>query len=124
MGVDRIERVNELLKREVGGALFRELGSEDIDISAFMVTRVITSRNLRHARVMISIRDHREERDRMLSVLKKHRTEIQEQINRNIVLKYTPRLSFELDTSVERGDHVLDVLSQLEEDSETEERQD
>lgn len=113
MAIDRIKRVNELLRREIGETLFRVMTEQNFDLSAVMVTRVVTSRNLRHARVMVSIRDHQEERERMLSLLKRHRSEIQALINRHLVLKYTPKLSFELDTSVERGDHILDVLGAL-----------
>jgi ribosome-binding factor A len=40
--------------------------------------------------------------------------DLQAIINRDLTLKYTPRLRFELDGSVEKGDHVLDVLSRLD----------
>lgn len=114
MAVDRMKRVDELLKREIGQVLFRVLGNTDVDVAAFMITHVVTSRNLRNARVLVSIRDHNAERGQMLALLKKYRIEIQDQISRNIKLKYTPRLSFELDTSVEKGDRILDILSKLE----------
>ncbi len=116
MSVDRLKRVNELLRREIGEALFRVMTEKDFDISAVMLTRVVASRNLRHARVMVSIREHHEERQRMLSLLKRHRAEIQRRINRDLTLKYTPKLAFELDTSVERGDHMLDILNELAEE--------
>ncbi|OVE74842.1 ribosome-binding factor A [bacterium E08(2017)] len=114
MSVDRINRVNELLRREISDALLRLLSSQSVDLSAYTVTRVITSRNLRHARVMVSIRDHENERGSMMALVKKHRKTIQEQINKDLVLKYTPRLTFELDDSVEKGDRVLDILTNLD----------
>lgn len=117
MAVDRMDRINELLRREIGEMLFPLLSGKDVDVSAFTVTRVITSRNLRHARVMISIRDHKDERPQMLSKVKALRKVMQAQINRDLVLKYTPLLSFELDESVEKGDNVLDILSHLDEES-------
>jgi ribosome-binding factor A len=113
MSVDRLKRVNELLRREIGEALFRVMTEADVDISTVMVTRVIASRNLRHARVMVSVRGQDDERQRTLSRLKRHRSEIQRLINRDLVLKYTPKLLFELDTSVERGNHMLDILNEL-----------
>jgi ribosome-binding factor A len=114
MSIDRLTRVNELLKREIGEALFRVMQEQDFDIGAVTVTHVVVSRNLRHARVLVSIRDHESERRRMLDLLRKHRPEIQNRINRDLVLKYTPRLNFELDTSLERGDHVLEILQALQ----------
>ncbi len=119
MAVDRMKRVNELLRREIGQVLIRVLGNADVDVSAFMITHVITSRNLRTARVLVSIRDHQDERDKMLSLLKRHRVEIQGQISKHVVLKYTPKLAFELDSSVETGDRILDVLAKMEEDEES-----
>ncbi len=113
MSIDRLKRVNELLRREIGEALFRIMTEGSFDISTVMITRVIASRNLRHARVMVSIRGQDEERQRALSMLKRHRSEIQRLINRDLTLKYTPKLAFELDTSVERGDHMLDLLNEL-----------
>ncbi len=114
MSVDRMKRVNELLRREIGDVLMRLLKDQDVDVSAFTVTRVIASRNLRTALVKVSIRDHNEERDAMLALVKRHRKELQDHINSDLNLKYTPRLSFELDTSVETGDRVLDILSHLD----------
>jgi ribosome-binding factor A len=112
--INRITRVNELLRREIGQALYAVLHEASLDLSALTVTHVITSRNLRNARVLVSIRDHLAERDSMLRLLRRHRVEIQDRINRNLSLKYTPRLTFELDTSIEQGDRVLDLLSEME----------
>lgn len=115
MSVDRLDRINELLKREIGDLLFRVMNENNFDLSAVTVTHVITSRNLRHARVLVSIRDHQEHQQRMISLLKKHRKEFQQRINTDINLKFTPRLTFELDTSIEEGDRILHRLSELEE---------
>ena len=112
----RLTRVNELIRREIGEALFRLVDEARFDVSAVTVTRVITSANLRQARVLVSIRDHRGEREAMLGRLQRHHGEFQERINRHLGLKYTPKLAFELDTSLERGDHVLDLLTRMEEE--------
>jgi len=117
MPVDRIKRVNELLRREIAGALFQILTEPGVDMAAIMITHVSASRNLRTAHVGVSIRDHKGEEKQMLSLLKKHRQEIQERINKNLFLKYTPKLSFHLDRSVEKGDKVLNLLANMEEEA-------
>lgn len=114
MSTDRLIRVNALLKREIGSYLFRIMNDNKFDLSAVTITRVATSKDLREARVFVSIRDHHAERARMLAILRHHRAEIQAHINDTIVLKYTPCLTFELDTSLEEGDHVLNLIAQLE----------
>ena len=114
MTVDRMTRVNELLKREIGQALVHIMNKSEFDHSIVTVTGVNASRNLREARVGVSIRDHHDQRKRILSYLRKNRAEMQHKINSNLALKYTPRLSFELDESLEKGDKMLSLLSELE----------
>jgi ribosome-binding factor A len=113
MGTDRMLRVNELLRREIAEAMYQLVKEDDFDFAAVTVTRVVASPTLREARVMVSIRDHQGERDRLLQVLRRSRAAIQSRINRDLTLKYTPKLSFELDESVEKGDNVLHLLSQI-----------
>ncbi len=113
MTVDRLTRVNALLRREIGESLFRVLTADQLDLAAVTVTRVTVSASLRQAYVGVSILGHEHERGRMLHRLRQKAPELQSLINRDLKLKYTPRLFFELDTSIERGDHVLQVLSGL-----------
>jgi ribosome-binding factor A len=113
MGNDRIARVNEQLRREVAASLFRVIHQSDVDMAAFTVTKVETSRDLRHANVSVSIRGTESEQARMMQLLGQYRREIQELINKDLVLKYTPVISFRLDNSIAKGHNVLDILSQI-----------
>lgn len=115
MSSKRIIRVNELLKREIAGYLFRLINEGGFDLSALTVTKVETASNLRNARVYVSIREHLLEREEMLDVLRSHGPAMQQHINRTMRLKYTPHLHFELDESIEKGDRVLHLISELEE---------
>ena len=114
MSVDRITRLNELLKRELADALFLVMQNEPFDLAAVTITRVVLGRDLREARVFVSIREHQDERPRMMALLRRRRAEFQRLINKDLAIKYTPRLTFELDTSLEEGDHVLGILAKLE----------
>jgi ribosome-binding factor A len=118
MSVDRLKRVNELLRREIGEALYHLLRENEVDLAAVTVTEVQASRDLQQARVLVSIRDHAEERDRILRAIESHRGEMQALINRRMQLKYTPRLRFVLDRSLEKGDRVLGMLNRMEEAAE------
>ncbi len=114
MGVDRIERVNSLVRREIAEAIPTIMSGTGIDIASVTVTHVSVASNLRNANVAISIFGHENERAHILSQFKAQRNEFQKLINRNIHLKYTPVLHFELDESIEKGDHFLDILSKME----------
>ena len=114
MKADRITRVNELIRRELGVQLYRVVSRPDFDSAAVTFTHALTSVDLRSCRVLVSIRGEPAEQERMLGVLKRHRAEFQEAIHQNVVLRYTPQLHFVLDHSVEQGDHVLDILHRME----------
>jgi len=113
MKVDRLTRVNELLRREIGGILFRVLDRSVIDLAAVTVTHVIANSNLRDARVLISVRGDEALHRRALNHLQSRHAAIQEEVAKTVILKYTPRLHFELDRSLESGDRILTLLSTL-----------
>ena len=114
MSSARIIRVNELLKREIASDILRLFATDRFDTGSITVTRVEATTDLREAKVHISIFEHEEERVEMIRFLNKHRKEIQARMSQNVILKYTPRLHFRLDTSIEGGDRVLGILSQLD----------
>lgn len=114
MKADRITRVNELIRRELGVQLYRLVNRADFDAAAVTFTHALTSVDLRSCRVLVSIRGEPAEQERMLSILKRCRAEFQQAIGRNVVLRYTPQLHFVLDHSVAEGDHVLEILNRME----------
>jgi ribosome-binding factor A len=119
MNVDRITRVNELLRREIAEALFLAIREPDFDPTAVTVTHVLTHRDLRQARVLVSVRGAPTDQARVLALLHKYRGAIQTRINRDLVLRFTPRLEFTLDESIARGDAVLSLLARMEPGPET-----
>ena len=114
MASGRIIRVNELLKREIADDIIRLFSNSSFDTGAITVTRVATAPDLRDAIVHISIFDHEEERVEMIRFLNRHRKDVQARMSKNVKIKYTPRLHFKLDTSIESGDRVLGILSALD----------
>ena len=114
MANGRIIRVNELLKREISADIFRLFSNSQFDTGALTVTRVETAPDLRDAAVHASIFGHEEERTEMIRFLNRHRKEIQARMSKNVKIKYTPRLHFKLDTSIETGDRVLGILETLD----------
>ena len=92
----------------------------DFNTAAVTFTHVLTSVDLRSCRVLVSILGELPEQERMLTILKRHRVDFQEAIHKNIVLRYTPHIHFVLDHSVEQGDHVLQILNQMESSGEVE----
>ena len=110
----RIERVNELIQREVATALFRIVPSAEFDPATVTITRVQTSPDLHVARVHVSVLGDEFTAQRSMSALFRHRREIQAHVGKAVVMKFTPRIEFVQDTSIEKGNRVLEILDRIE----------
>ena len=114
MSSHRIDRVNELIHHSLAGLILRTVNEPDFNPAAITITHVITSPDLRHARVLVSINAPPAQQNRMFSILKNNRGTLQHEMSREVILKYTPHVFFELDASLAKGDHVLGLISKLE----------
>ena len=110
---DRIARVNEILKREIADVIEKFSLSEGGCLIS--VTKVHASESLRNATVYISIFGAKEDKaDAIMKKLYKLRSDIQHEVSRHVILKYTPVLQFVRDNNMEQGDRVLSLLQELE----------
>lgn len=114
MKTDRIIRVNELIRRELGTQLYRLINRTDFNPAIVTFTRAETAVDLRTCRVGVSILASPEEQERMLGILRHYRADFQKAIHDHIILRYTPHLHFILDHSIEKGDHVLNIINHME----------
>jgi ribosome-binding factor A len=108
----RIQRVRELLKREIGEVIRREFPVSEVGLVT--VNDVDVSGDLHSAIVFISILGNADQQKRGMSLLSRHRKRIQNLLGRAVVLKYTPKLRFLMDDSVIRGNRVLEIIEELE----------
>jgi ribosome-binding factor A len=108
----RLQRVRELLKRELGEVIRREF--EVGEVGLITVNDVDVSGDLHSAVVFISILGKPEQQKRGLAALGRHRKRIQGLVARAVILKYTPTLRFVMDDSVVRGNKVLQIIEELE----------
>ncbi len=113
MPVNRLERVNSLLKRVIGDAMFRVLLGDEVSAGLVTVTGVSCGKDLRNATVRISVFGEEPEQRRVLGHIIRHAHEFERIVNREARLKFTPQLRFVLDHSLEKGDHVLAILDTL-----------
>ena len=116
--VDRLVRVNELLKRVLAD-LLETLGYNEEQGKIISVTRVDCASNLKTASVYVSIlgAKNEEEEARIVRRLIERKAEIQSLMSKEVILKYTPVLHFVLDHSVAAGDRVLDLLRHMEDEN-------
>ena len=103
----RLQRVRELLKREIGEVIRREFPVSEAGL--ITVNDVDVAGDLHSAIVFISILGKADQQKRGLDLLTRHRKRIQGLVGRAVVLKYTPTLKFLIDDSVVRGNRVLQI---------------
>jgi ribosome-binding factor A len=108
----RLQRVRELLKREIGEAVRREFHVSDAGL--ITVNDVDVAGDLKSAVVFVSILGNADQQKRGFQLLAEHRARIQNLVARGIVLKYTPALKFVFDDSIVRGNKVLQIIEELE----------
>jgi ribosome-binding factor A len=108
----RLERVRELLKREIGEVIRRELPVHEAGL--INVNDLQVAPNLKNATVFVGVLGGKAQKEKGLQLLEKNRARIQGLVAKAVILKYTPRLRFVLDESVERGNRVLKILEELE----------
>ena len=123
----RLERVRELLKREIGEVIRRELPVNEVGL--INVNDVDVAPNLKTAAVFIGVLGGDAQKIKAMEALEKHRKRIQGLVGRAVILKYTPKLRFQMDDSVLKGNKVLEIINDLEktmpaEPKEPEEKQD
>jgi ribosome-binding factor A len=111
----RIQRVRELLKREIGELLRRELPVHEAGL--FTVNDVEVSGDLQTARVFVSVLGNAEQQKRAPDVLGGIRLRIQSLVGRDLALRFTPVLTFVVDDSIAKGNRVLQIIDELEQDN-------
>ena len=115
----RLQRVRELLKREIGEAIRREFRVSEAGL--ITVNDVDLAGDLKSATVFISILGNPDQQKRGFQLLNEHRIRLQGFIGRAVVMKYTPKLKFVFDDSIVRGNRVLQIIEELEKSSPAEE---
>ena len=110
----RIEKLQELIKQETGKMLLNDI--KDPRIGFVTVTDVEMTGDLREAKIFVSIMGGDEQVKNSLEGLQSALGFIRREIGKRIRLRFTPEISFALDTSLDYGDHIQKLLLQVEGD--------
>ena len=105
-----MRRVNESVRQVLSEAL---LELKDPRIGFVTVTGVLTSSDLRHARVFVSVFGNEKKQQKSMAGLDAAHGVLQARISRELRLKRTPQLTFEYDRSVEEGVRMSALIDEL-----------
>jgi len=114
----RTDRIDELLRQEIGALLAKEVSDPRIGFAT--ITDVETTPDLRHAKVWVSVIGQAGERTETLRALQQAMGFIRRELGHRLRLKRIPELHVRLDDTAERGTRVLKLITELEEGREPE----
>ena len=112
MSYQRIDRISEQVRREVD-RIIREDVSDPRVCGTFSVTRAEVTRDLRYAKIFISILEE-ENRAPMMAALKSAAGFIRRELGHRMIIRYAPELLFEEDLNIAYGIHIANVLKQVQ----------
>jgi ribosome-binding factor A len=107
----RLDRVNQLLKEEIAYLLRHEV--KDPGIGFVTVTEVETSRDLRTARVYVSVLGSEESWQASLQALERARRFLRNALLPRLRMRTVPELTFHADRSMAHAARIQQVLESL-----------
>jgi ribosome-binding factor A len=112
MSTIRQEQVQNLLVEEVSEMLLREL--KDPRLGFITVTGAEITRDLRHAKVFVSIMGSDDEKKGSMAALRSATGMIRSKFGRVSHLRVTPEIEFRQDDAIDRGARIFELLKQIE----------
>ncbi|HEY4190931.1 MAG TPA: 30S ribosome-binding factor RbfA [Candidatus Limnocylindrales bacterium] len=108
----RTDRVDELLRQEIGALLAKEIADPRIGFAT--ITKVETSPDLGHAKVWVSVIGGKADRDETVRALQQAMGYIRHELGRRLRIRRIPELHVRVDDSAETATRVMYVLNELE----------
>ena len=118
MAVKRTDRLNSLLKEVISEVIKRDVRNPHVT-ELVTVTRVNISKDLRHAKVFISVIGTEQDKIETINALNSAAGFIAVQSSQKVVMRYFPELTFRLYDSVEKHMRIEELLSKISKERET-----
>jgi len=112
MSYQRAERIAEEIKRELSDILRNHVRDPRITNMASVI-KVDVSRDLRHAKIYVSVLGDREEKQKTMQGLDRATGFIRKELGQRLGLRYVPEISFVLDESIEYSIHIAQRIEEL-----------
>jgi len=110
MSTRRTIRVSEIIRKELANLIAR---TRTLEGQIITISSVETAPDMRNAFIYFSVLETEMPREKTLGILLKHRREWQRELGQHLQSKFTPALQFRFDDSIERGDRVMEILTDL-----------
>ena len=107
----RQEKLGEQFAAELSELIRTRL--KDPRVGFASITRVEVSNDLRHAKVFVSVMGTPQEQKETMKGLSNSAGYLRHELATRIPLRYMPELAFKLDTSIEEGARVLELIKRV-----------
>ena len=111
MAARRMDRVNALLRERIGEVLVTELSDPRLS-SVVSVIRVVTSSDLRNAKVYVSVLGDDGQKQKSLEALTSASGFINRSVKKGIDFNYMPVLVSEIDDSIEKAAKTTGLIDE------------
>ncbi|MCD5406735.1 MAG: 30S ribosome-binding factor RbfA [Desulfotomaculum sp.] len=107
----RANRLAETIKKEISSIIHQGLKDPCVGFASVIAVDVV--RDLRHAKIYISVLGDANQKKDTLVALERARGFIRTELGRRIKLRYTPELQFELDDSINHATKIMKLLREV-----------
>ena len=108
----RTDRINEQLREEISILLVRSIKAPRLN-GIISITRVVSSNDLRSAKVYISVMGNLQTKRDALAGIQSAASFLRRELRDRINMKHTPFLTYDLDDSLEEADQLLRLMNQV-----------
>lgn len=112
----KLERASEDIKREISYLITHEVKDPRIS-SLLSVTGVELSKDYKYAKVFISIFGSGELKEESFKALKSAEGFLSHEVSKRVKLRFTPKLTFLLDNSMDNALKIESLLEKIHEDN-------
>jgi ribosome-binding factor A len=110
----RLRRVESLLREEISSLILSGKIKDPRVGSFIIVSRVEVSKDIHYAKVFISSFDSGETLDASAEALNHAAGFVQQHVGRKLTIRYTPKLTFYADRSIEQGFEITKKIRDLQ----------
>lgn len=110
----RQEKLAEQITFEVSDLLRTRV--KDPRVGFATVTHVEVSGDFRHAKIFVSVMGSEQERAMAMKALKHATGFLRHELASRLTLRFMPEIVFKLDTSIEEGTRILELIHRIEQE--------
>lgn len=114
----RTDRLNSLLKEVISDVIRKDVRNPHVN-ELMTVTRVEITKDLRHAKVFISVIGDEKAKEETLHALQTAAGFIAVTSSKKVVMRYFPELMFKLDDSVDKHMRIEKLLGEISNERES-----